>query len=402
MRTILPESVGLSAARLRRIDRAMQAYVDRGQLAGLITVLARRGQVAHLGIYGQSDLSRQAAMQEDAIFRIFSMTKPITCLAVLMLYEEGAFHLQHPVSAFIPAFQDLKVFLRETESGLETGPLARPVTIYDLLTHTSGLGYGLDGDTPVNRLYQEAAMLRCDETLAEKTSRVARMPLLHQPGLRYTYSIGIDILGRIIEIVSGLALDDFFQQRIFEPLGMVDTGFFVPPEKLPRLATLYTANPPVGLVDVASLPGDPTQFPFGQWTDKRARPPFLSGGGGLVSTTADYLRFAMLLHNQGKLDGVRLLSRKTVALMTAAHLQPDQFFVSGVSSGLGVLVMTDPARAQMLGSAGAYGGSGAAQTEFWVDPQEDMVGLLMTQYIHASPIAVGMDFRVLSEQAIED
>jgi CubicO group peptidase (beta-lactamase class C family) len=402
MNIITPETVGLSSARLQRIDAAMQGYIDRGQLAGLITVLMRRGQVAHFGIHGQMDLAAGKPMREDAIFRIFSMTKPLTSLAVLMLYEEGAFHLQFPVSLFLPSFNQLKVLARQTETGIDHAPLERPVTIFDLLTHTSGLGYGLDASTPVEAMYQKAALLRTDESMADKIDRIVKIPLHHQPGKRYTYSIGVDILGRLVEVISGMSLDTFFKRRIFEPLGMVDTDFYVPAEKLPRLATLYTPAPGGGLMDAASVPGDPAQFPFGQWTDKSSKPAFLSGGGGLVSTTADYLRFAMLLRNKGELDGVRLVSRKTIELMTAPHLRPDQFFIPGCSFGLGVTILTDPAQAQMLGSAGAYTAGGAAHTEFWVDPQEDLVGLLMVQYIHTTPSMVGMDFKVLAEGAIGD
>lgn len=402
MNTTIPETVGLSTSRLRRIDTVMQRYVDSSQLAGAITLLARRGQVAHCGIYGQMNLNAGKEMREDAIFRVFSMTKPVTSLAVLMLYEEGAFHLQYPVSMFIPDFKDLQVLAGQGDNGQDLAPLKRPVTIFDLLTHTSGLGYGLDCSTPVDALYQRASLMRADESMAEKIDKIVKIPLHHQPGKRYTYSMGTDVLGYLIEAISGQPLDVFFQERIFEPLGMIDTGFYVPEEKLDRLAALYTSIPGIGLVDVASVPGDPTQFPFGLWTDKSLKPAFLSGGGGLVSTAADFLRFAMMMRNKGELDGTRLVSRKTIELMTAPHLRPDQFFIDGASSGLGVLVLTDPAKAQMLGSPGAYEAGGAALTEFWVDPVEDLVGVLMTQYIHTTPLLAGMDYKVLAAQAIED
>jgi CubicO group peptidase (beta-lactamase class C family) len=402
MNPVAPESVGLSSARLQRLDAAMQAYIDRGQAAGLITVLLRRGQVAHIGIHGQMDLAAHSPMRPDAIFRIYSMTKPLTSLAVMMLYEEGAFHLQYPVAMFLPAFNDLKVAAGQSESGLELAPLERPVTIYDLLTHTSGLGYGLDASTSVNALYQQANLLRPDERMEDKIERIVKIPLHHQPGKAYTYSIGTDVLGRLVEVVSGLPLDVFFKRRIFEPLGMADTDFYVPAKKLSRLATLYSSAPTGGLVDVAAIPGDPTQFPFGLWTDKSVKPAFLSGGGGLVSTAADYLRFGMLLRNMGQLDGVRLVSRKTIELMTMPHLSPGQFFINGASYGLGFTVMTSPAGAQMLGSVGAYEAGGAAHTNFFVDPVEDLLGLLMVQYIHTSPLMVSMDFKVLAEQAIVD
>ena len=402
MKTVAPGSVGLSSARLQRLDRVMQGYVDRRQLAGSIVVLLRRGQVAHCGLYGQMNLEAGAPMREDAIFRIFSMTKPLTSLAVLMLYEEGAFHLHTPVSAFLPAFNELKVLVKMTEAGPELVPLERPVTLHDLLTHTSGLGYGLDASTPVNALYQQASLLRPDESMADKIERLVQIPLHHQPGRAYTYSIGTDVLGHLVELVSGMPLDVFFQKRIFEPLGMVDTGFHVPAEKLPRLATLYTPDPAGGLQDVAAVPGDPLQFPFGVWTDKSVKPAFLSGGAGLVSTAADYLRFAGLIQNKGQLDGMRLVSRKTIELMTMPHLRPEQFFLQGASFGLGFTILTDPARAAMLGSAGAFEAGGAAHTNVWFDPVEDMLGLLMTQYVHTVPLMVGADFKTLAEAAIED
>lgn len=381
----------------------MQRYVDRSQLAGLVTVLLRRGEVAHFGTYGQMDLAAAKPMREDAIFRIFSMTKPLTSLAVLMLYEEGAFHLQYPIAMFIPELANLRVLSNQMDANSEQVPLARPITIHDLLTHTSGLGYGVDSNLPLDAQLAQAQILRSDESLAEKMTRLARYPLHHQPGLRYTYSLGTDVLGRLVEVVSGMALDEFFKRRIFEPLGMVDTDFYVPAEKMDRLATLYTPAPDGNLVDIRSL--DPALVPHfmtGVWVTKDYQPRFLSGGGGLVSTAADYLRFGLMLRNHGELDGVRLVGRKTVELMTSPHLRPDQFFVDGASFGLGFTVMTSPAQAQMLGSVGAYEAGGAANTNFWFDPHEDLMGVLMTQYASYTPSMVGMDFKVLAEQAIVD
>ena len=403
MKTSSPESVGISSTRLQRIDAGMQRYVDRGQVAGIVTILMRRGQVVHTGVYGQMDLVDSKAMREDAIFRIFSMTKPITSLAVLMLYEEGYFHLQYPISMFIPGFKDLKVLKNQMDANSEQVPLERPITIHDLLTHTSGLGYGLDALTPVDALFLQARMLRMDETLAEKMPRIFQFPLHHQPGLRYTYSIATDVLGHLVEIVSGMPLDVFFEQRIFKPLGMKDTGFYVPAGKMDRLATLYTPLPDGKLADMRSL--DSSNLPHfmtGAWVNKQEKPQFFSGGAGLVSTAADYLRFGMMMRNRGELDGVRLVSRKTIELMTSPHLRPEQFFVNGASSGLGVTVMTSPAQAQMLGSVGAYEAGGAAHTNFWFDPQEDLLGILMVQYAAYTPIMLGMDFKILAEQAIMD
>jgi CubicO group peptidase (beta-lactamase class C family) len=403
MKTITPETVGLSSTRLQRIDRVMQGYVERGQLAGLITVLMRRGEVAHFGMYGQMDNATAKPMREDAIFRIFSMTKPITSLAVMMLYEEGVFHLQYPISMFIPELSNLKVLSNQMDAGSEQIPLARPITIHDLLTHTSGLGYGLDNLLPVDALMLQAKMLRMDETLVEKMARLPQFPLHHQPGLRYTYSIGTDVLGRLVEVVSGMPLNTFFKQRIFEPLGMTDTDFYVPPEKADRLATLYTQDPNGKLVDMRAIDSDNLpHFMTGAWVDKEKQPKFLSGGGGLVSTTADYMRFGRMMRGQGELDGVRLVSRKTIELMTTPHLRPDQFFLTGASFGLGFAIMTSPAQAQMLGSVGAYEAGGAAHTNLWYDPHEDLMGLLMVQYVSYTPSMVGTDFKSLAEAAIED
>jgi len=251
-------------------------------------------------------------------------------------------------------------------------------------------------------MFMQANLLRPDESMAEKIGRIVKIPLQQQPGKTYSYSISTDVLGRLVEVVSGMPLDQFFKQRIFEPLGMTDTDFYVPAEKLARLAKLYSTLPQGGLFDVGSLPADPLQFPFGLWTDKSVKPAFLSGGGGLVSTAADYLRFGRMMLNQGELESTRLVSRKTIELMTSPCLSPEQFFIQGASCGLGFTILTDPARAQMLGSAGAYEAGGAAHTSFWVDPREEMLGLLMVQYISTTPLMLGMDFKVLAAQAIMD
>lgn len=403
MNGMRPESVGLSTERLQRLTAAMQGYIDRQQVAGVVTVLARRGEVAHVGVQGWMDLASQKPMQANAIFRLFSMTKPITTLAVLMLMEEGRFQLSHPVAAFIPALQDVKVLTDQMDGSSERVPLARPITIHDLLTHTSGLGYGLDNRLPVDAMYMRERMLRDDEPMSEKILRIANMPLHHQPGVKHTYSMATDVLGYLVELVSGMPLDEFFQRRIFDPLGMADTGFCVPAEKLDRLTTLYTPAQDGHLADVAGLdPAYTPAFLAGAWVDKSFKPAFLCGGGGLVSTAEDYLRFGRMLRNNGALEGTRLVSRKTIELMTAIHLHADRFLIPGFGYGLSVVVMTDPAQAQMPGSVGAFGGAGAANTEFWVDPVEDMIGILMVQIVSYTPPPLGMDFRTLAMQAIAD
>jgi len=401
--TATPESLGMSAARLQRLDAAMQRYVDRGLVAGVVTLLARHGQLVHRGCYGQMDLDSARPMREDALFRIFSMTKPITSLAVMMLFEEGYFQLGFPVSLFLPEFAGLTVLSDPANIQSERLPLERPITIVDLLTHSSGLAYGLDRLTPLDAAFADADMLRMDESLAEKITRIAEFPLHHQPGLRHTYSIATDVLGRLVEVISGERLDQFFQHRIFEPLGMEDTAFSVPPEKLERLAALYTPAPGGGLLDLSRLEAQNNpSFIKGAWVDKRQVPAFLSGGAGLVSRAADYMRFAQMLANHGTLDGVRLLGRKTLELMTSPHLRPEQFFIPGASYGLGLTVLTDPARTLLPASPGSYGGGGAAHTDFWVDPGEELCGVLMVQYASPNPLPLGLDFKVLAEQAIVD
>jgi CubicO group peptidase (beta-lactamase class C family) len=397
MNIIIPEQVGLSSTRLNRVNTVMQKHVDQGAYAGIITMVARRGQIAHFECFGVVDIESAKPMQPDTIFRIYSMSKPITSVAVMMLYEEGHFQLRTPVSEFIPEFKETKVFAGTTESGLALADLAREITIHDLLTHTSGLSYGFDEDLPVDTLYQDFwKKVEAGATLEEAIQVVTTLPLLHQPGSAWHYGLSTDVLGRVIEVISGMSFDAFLAQRIFDPLGMVDTGFYVPPEKIGRFATSY--GPPEN-GDGLKVLDDPA-------TGEYAKPPaFFSGGGGLVSTAPDYLRFAQMLLNQGELDGVRLLGPKTFALMTVNHLPaellpygPGPDPIEGHGFGLGWKVMMDLARAKVLGSAGMYGWGGAASTEFWVDPGEELIGLIMLQYMPYYPLVE--DFQVLVYQAV--
>jgi CubicO group peptidase (beta-lactamase class C family) len=402
MERVDPQTAGLSVQGLRMLDAAMQANIERGQVAGILTLLVRGGNVAHLGLYGHADLQAGKPVEEDTIFRIFSMTKPVTLLAVMMLYEQGCFDLETPITEFMPQLGSLRVLAGEKDGSLELADLERPITIFDLLTHTSGLGYGLDASSAVEAMYYQAAMMRPDETMANKVNRIAQLPLHHQPGQRYTYSMGTDILGHLVELLSGMPLDEFFRQRIFEPIGMVDTDFYVPPEKLPRLASLYTTGPDGSLLNLAHYPGDPTQFPFGLWTDKSQKPAFLSGGGGLVSTAADYLRFGLMLRGLGELEGVRLVQPETIRLMTTPHLSSEKLNLPGLGYGFGFTILTDPAKTQIPGSVGAYAAGGAAHTDFWYDPERDLMGLLMTQYIHYTGLMLPIEFKILAEGAIEN
>lgn len=411
MDIVAPEQVGLSSARLARIGSLTQRFVDEGKFAGMVTLLARHGQVAHLGSVGYRDLAGGKPMTPDTIFRIYSMTKLVTSVAAMMLFERGEFLLGDPVANFIPAFAGASVLTRSGPAGLETIPVAQPITIRDLLTHTAGLSYGFFLDSPVEAMYKaihdvtdfqrHPALYPADLPMAELVERWAAIPLLHQPGTAWRYSVGTDVLGRIIEVVSGQSLGDFFRREIFEPLGMVDTGFFAPPDRLDRLAALYT------ITDPASATGDLKAID-GVDDSLYARPRRLeSGGGGLVSTAGDYLRFCQMLLNGGELGGARLLGRKTVALMTANHIPAsqlplrhgDQAF-AGEGFGLGFGVIVDPAASLIPWSQGAYYWGGAANTTFWVDPRESLIGILMTQFMPSDTFSLNDQFRVAAYQAL--
>jgi CubicO group peptidase (beta-lactamase class C family) len=393
-----PEQVGCSAARLERVGSAMQRYVDEGKVAGMVAMAARYGQVMYAKCFGMMDIEAGKPMQFDTLFRIYSMTKPITSVAVLMLYEEGHLRLTDPVSRFIPEFEDLRVLVRETESGIELADLEQPVTIWHLLTHTSGLGYGWDESDLLNRMYHERLWPffanQSGATLEELVQQVARLPLAHQPGSAWRYSVATDVLGHLVQVISGVPFDDFLKQRILAPLGMVDTGFHVPETKIARFAANYglAENGGLELIDApaTSQYARPTRAPL--------------GGVGLVSTATDYMRFAQMLLNKGELDGVRLLGRKTVELMTTSHCKPlgDLLFEDHSGFGLGFMVLEDVAKSRRLGSAGTYSWAGSATTYFWVDPQEQLIGLLMLQFLPIGTYPVHLDFQVAVYQSIVD
>jgi CubicO group peptidase (beta-lactamase class C family) len=369
----------------------MQGYVDEGKLAGVMTMIARRGKVAHFEKFGKMDIAADKPMEFDTIFRIYSMTKPITSVAIMMLYEEGRFQLNDPVSKFIPEFKDLKVFKNATKEGIELAYTEREMTIRDLLTHTSGLTYGW-GNGPVDKMYQQAKLFDPNGTLKDAITKLARIPLVHQPGTAWEYSVSTDVLGYLVEVISGLSFDVFLEERIFKPLGMVDTGFSVPDEKVERYAALYRPDDKSGLEIVYTAPLATGQQSF-----------FFSGGGGLVSTASDYIRFSQMLLNGGELEGTRLLGRKTVALMTMNHLPPalHPYSQKGAGFGLGFRVLTDVAETGIVGSEGAFSWGGAASTTFWIDPEEELIGLLMTQLL-ANPYPFQQQFKTLTYQAIVD
>ena len=385
-RVASPEQVGLSAARLQRIDRLFEAYVERGVIAGAVTLIGRGGQVAHLAAHGRLDLDSARPMQRDTLFRLASMTKPVVSVAILMLLEEGKLLLTEPVSKFLTEFRDLQVAvpnqspLPGVATQLKAGdfhlvPAEREITIRDLLTHTSGLGSASVGPGLASVI---AIMQRLPAgTLADVVPRWAAIPLSFQPGTVWEYSpaFAFDMLGRIVEIVSGQALDVFMRERIFEPLGMRDTAFHVPDDATSRLATLY--NRSTGAL-VAGMP-----LPWLATTDDPAGV-YHSGGGGLAGTAEDYGQFAMLLANGGRLRDERLLGRKTVELMASNHigslpLDRAASDMRGYRFGLGVRVLDNPAEASALASRGTFGWAGAYGTNSWIDPVENMVGIMLIQ-----------------------
>lgn len=393
MDTVRPENVGFSSTRLARLDAKMQQYVDENKLAGIITLIARHGQVAHFGMVGMADREAGRAMQEDTLFRIYSMTKPITTVAALMLYEEARFRLTDPLHAYIPAFKDVQVLDSSPGSGVKRVAPARPITLRDLMTHTSGLSYGFEENCYVDDLYRKEFWGPMDQdksmTLADGIARLATLPLAFHPGERWRYSVATDVLGYLVEVVSGRPFEVFLKERIFDPLGMTDTAFYVPPDKLDRFSACYGPDPNGGL-KVTDTPAT------SHYTQKPGAP---SGGGGLISTTGDYLRFAQMLANRGSLGDVRILGRKTIELMTSCHFP---FEDKSSCMGLGVSVLCDLGQGQQVGSVGNFGWGGAANTDFWVDPQEDLVGLLMLQFMPGGTYPVGQDFRILTYQALVD
>jgi len=375
-----PEQVGFSSERLQRLDAAMQQKVDDKQFAGIVTVLARHGKVVDFKTHGKRDLASGAPMEKDTIFRIYSMSKPVTGAAMMMLYEEGRWQPDDPISKFIPEFANLKVFKGVDNNGepILADPV-HPPTMQQLLTHTAGFCYG-SGNDVVNKMYRDQGVLQSG-SLQEMINKLAKIPLFYEPGTRWVYSLSVDIQGYLVEKLSGKPFPEFLRERIFAPLGMKDTGFYVPKEKMDRLATLYQVN-------------DQNEFtpasPENDLSPDLSKPPGLpSGGGGLLSTAQDYLRFAQMLLNGGQLDGVRLLSPPTVKFMSSNHL-PDKLMTGefgigiehirpGFGFGFDVAVYSDPAQAVDIAGKGTFLWDGAAGTWFWVDPTDDMIFVGMVQ-----------------------
>ena len=398
--TVRPAAAGLSGERLQHLDRFLQRrYLDTGRLPGALTLIQRRGELAHLSALGHMDVERGRALATDTLFRIYSMTKPITSVAFMMLVEEGVVALDDPVHRYIPQWRDLGVYDGGFIGTFKTHPPQRPMLIVDLLRHTSGLTYGFQQRTNVDAAYRR---LHLDEfngsnTLDGLIEGLAALPLEFSPGTVWNYSVATDVLGYLVGKLSGQPFETFLRQRIFEPLRMHDTGFSVEREQASRLAACYAATPEGRM----RLQDDPERSPF------LKTPSFVSGGGGLISTCSDYLRFCQMLLNGGTLDGARLLSPKTLQLMTSNHLPggkdlPDlsvslfsETSYAGAGFGLGFSVTTDPARALLPGSAGDFSWGGMASTYFWIDPREELIVIFMTQLMPSTTYPIRRELRTL-------
>jgi CubicO group peptidase (beta-lactamase class C family) len=400
-----PGEAGLDPQRLARLDSYLDGYVANGRHKGSLLVITRGGRIAHVSQRGHRDAAAGLPVELDTIWRIYSMTKPITSVAAMMLYEEGALSLFDPVAKFIPSFADVRVYRKGMAAAPVTVPAAEPMLVWHLLTHTSGLTYGFQQANAVDEAYRAAGFFLDpppDHDLASACDVWAGLPLLFEPGAEWNYSVSTDVVGRIVEIVSGQSLAEFFAQRIFEPLGMSDTGFAVSDADRPRLTALFVHDPETA-----------TAVPYPGVDVISSEPPkLLAGGHGLASTAADYHRFTQMLLRRGELDGARLLAPRTVDLMTANHLpgnatltefgRPllDLVINEGYGFGLGLAPLVDPIAAKTLSVAGEYRWEGAAGTAFWVDPAEELTAMFFTQLLPSSTHPIRQHLRQLVYQAL--
>lgn len=402
---ISADDLGVSEERLARIPEYFQSYLDKKKLPCLATLVSVGGHVVHENWRGVKDWDTGEPVTPDTIFRIYSMTKPITSVAAMMLFEEGKLRLDHEVYRYIPSFKDVKVWDGGTADAPEVRDPDRAILVRDLFTHTSGITYGFMMAHPVDEMYRREDIGNLNESLETFCDRLARIPLVFSPGEKFNYGHSTDVLGRVVEIASGMPLDTFFEQRIFKPLGMVDTGFFVPSENLNRLMACYQRDPLTGKITREDEGGAASK-------NYAARPNYLSGGGGLVSTMSDYHRFCQMLLNYGELDGVRLLASKTMEFMLQNHLPEnktmremgDELFsetrMDGSGFGLGWSVLMSPVDAMQPGSAGQFSWGGMASTFFWVDPEEDLIGLIMTQLMPSGSYPIRPQFQQLVYAAV--
>jgi CubicO group peptidase (beta-lactamase class C family) len=400
-----PGEVGFDSARLGRIDRHFARYVDEGLLPGFLAVLSRQGRIAHVASAGYRDVEAALPVEHDTAWRIYSMTKPVTSVAAMMLYEEGAFDLTDPISTWLPEFDRPQVFVKGSALRLLTEPATEPIRVWHLLTHTSGLTYGFHHAHPIDAMYRAAGFewgTPPGLDLAECSRAWARLPLVFQPGSEWNYSVSTDVLGRLVEVISGQSLDEFFAERIFSPLRMTDTAFWLEGDDIERLAALYVPAPGTK----RAVRNDQ----FGALGTRR--PTCFSGGAGLVSTAADYHRFTQMLLRGGELDGVRLLGPRTVRQMAGNHLPGNadleafgrplfaEMPFNGFGFGLGFSVLQNPIAAKTLSSVGEFAWGGAASTAFWVDPEADITALFFTQLLPSSTHPLRQYLRQLVYQAL--
>ncbi|MEO3929000.1 serine hydrolase domain-containing protein [Micromonosporaceae bacterium B7E4] len=406
-RSVDPDQVGFDPARLARVDDHFARYVDAGQLAGWQIVVTRRGEVAHSSTYGMRDREAGLPVEPDTLWRIYSMTKPVTSVAAMMLWEEGRLQLTDEISRWLPEFADARVYDRGSALKPYTVPAVEPIRVWHLLTHTAGLTYGFLQTSVVDGLYRAAGYdlyPPSDFDLATATEGLARLPLLFQPGTAWGYSVATDVLGRLVEVVSGQSLDVFFTERILRPLGMTDTGWWAEGADADRLAACYAAHPTTGRAIRYDQVG----------TLAHKKPALLSGGGGLLSTAADYHRFTQFLLRGGELDGVRLLGPRTVRFMTRNHLPEGQDLgrlstggfaettFDGIGFGLGFAVVLDPVPSRTPSNAGEFYWGGMASTAFWVDPVDEVTALLFTQLVPSSTHPLRAELRQLVYAALVD
>jgi CubicO group peptidase (beta-lactamase class C family) len=413
-----PESAGMSKAALDRLEQHLKLrYLDSGRFPGTQLLIYRRGKIVHSTVQGFADVERKMPVKDDTIYRIYSMTKPITSVAFMMLVEEGRVAIDEPVHKYIPEWKDLGVFQAGTAPPFLTKPPSRPMLIVDLLRHTSGLTYGFQQRSNVDAAYREMKIGEVEKagTLQSMIDGLAKMPLEFSPGEAWNYSVSTDVIGYLIGKISGKPFEQFLKERIFEPLDMNDTDFFVPAGKAHRLAACYSADPQGGMTFHAAdrkggltLQDDPTKSSF------LSPPSFISGGGGLCSTAADYLTFCRALLNGGELGGVRLIGPKTLALMTSNHLPGgldlpgmsrslfSEATYDGIGFGLGFAVTMDPAQTLIAGSPGEFSWGGAATTSFFIDPAEELITIFMTQVIPSTAYPLRRELRTMVYAAITD
>jgi CubicO group peptidase (beta-lactamase class C family) len=413
-----PESAGMSKAGFDRVEAHLKhRYIDAGRFPGTQLLVHRRGKLVHSSVHGYADIERKVPVKDDTIFRIYSMTKPITSVAFMMLFEEGLVMLDEPVHKYIPEWKNLGVFVAGTTPAFMTRPPSRPMLIVDLLRHTSGLTYGFQQRSNVDAAYREKNIGAVEKagTLEGMIADLAGIPLEFSPGEAWNYSVSTDVIGYLVGKISGMPFEQFLKERIFDPLGMADTGFHVPAAKAHRFAACYSADVKIGMTANTAAPKPTLVLQDDPATSSFLSPPSLiSGGGGLCSTAGDYLTFCRALLNGGEIGGVRLLGPKTLALMTANHLPGgadlpamsrslfSEATYNGIGFGLGFSVTMDPAQTLILGSPGEYAWGGAATTAFWIDPAEELIAVFMTQVLPSSAYPIRRELRTLVYSAITD